>query len=284
MKTLAQYACVVAAIGGVLLVAGCATTDTTRMSNHFASSRQIGPTSEFTVIENSFGRELTAQEMGQLREGVAKYLESQGVARSGEYYVRVDFNPAKPDGPGDWVVVKVTNLPASTYTLIAAYQAMGPDDYYPSTFAYDQGYGYGYGDFSYGFYDPPVFYPTNYHPRPFPGTTRHRDDNGKPGDHRKGDKDDHPRGTDHRPDNTHYTPRPGDNAGGTGRWNHPPRTPDSGGARDHGPGGSSPPRPESTGSSHSSPAPAPSYSAPAPVQSATANRNDPAADRQQQSR
>ena len=271
MKTLVQYVCMAATIGGVLLAAGCSTTDSTRVNTRTVSTRQIGPTNEFTVIDSSFGRELTAQELSQLRDGVAKYLESQGVARSGEYYVRVDFAAATPDTAADWVVVKVTNLPASTYTLIAAYPAIGPDDYYPYAFSYNQGYGY-WGS-SYGFYDPPVYYPANYHPRPSSGVPHHRDDDGKPGDHRKGDKDNHPRGgtpanydgprnrpegtphRDYQPDSPRYAPRTSDSVGGSsgGHRDSAPRSNDGGGSRSYSP----PPASQSSGGSNISAPPAP---------------------------
>ena len=276
MKTIARYVWAAATLGGLFLATGCTSTSSAQGRNH--ATGQMRPTSEFAVIDSSFGRELTDQEMSQLRAGVAKYLEGQGVARSGEYYVRVDFSPTKPDAPGDWVVVKFTSLPASNYTLIAAYPVIGPDDYYPDVFAYGPGYGYGYGYWgsSYGYYDPPAYYPTNYHPRPFPGTSHRGDDGNKPGDHRKGDKDDHPRGgtpthydgprdhngdTSHRhyqPDNPHRSPRPIDSGGGAGRPEYSPRSNDGGGSRSFSPSSSS-----SSGSSYSAPATQSSVSAPA---------------------
>ena len=275
MKTLAQYVYAVAAVGGVLLASGCATTDPTSTGPRFGSSRQVGPTSEFTVIESSFGRELSAQEMSQLRDGVTKYLESQGVSPAGEYYVRVNFPPEQPEGTGAWVVVKVTRLPASTYTLIAAYPAIGPDDYYPYAFAYNEGFGY--GELAYGYYDPQIYYPTNYHPRPFPLTPHRHDD----GDKRKGDKDDHPRGgtpawydgpRDHpagnsprnyHPDGPRGTPRTDRGGTSSGHQNSSPRSSSSGGSRSFSPassqssGGSSfsaPPAPVSAPASSSAPA------------------------------
>ena len=295
MKTLLRYLGMVAAVGGVVFVAGCATADSPRSVTRAAPTRQIGPTSEFKVVDSSFGREPTAQEMSQLRDGVARLLESQGVAQSGEYYVRVNFAAAAPDAAGDWVVVKVTNLPASTYTLIASYPAIGPDDYYPYSSGYSQDYGYGGSAYSYNV--PPAYYPANYHPRPWPGTPRHRDDDDKPDDHQKWNKDGHPPGggtptgydgprdrTDRKPRGDYHpdAPRTGprsDYGGGSsgGRRDSAPGPNNGSGARTY-----SPPAPvqRSGGSNYSAPpAPAPvsaPVSPPAPAVSARPN------DRQQQ--
>ena len=292
MKTLAQLVCAMAAVGGVLFVTGCTTAESSRHTARTVRARQVGTASEFTVIDSSFQRNLTPQEMSQLREGVDKYLESQGVARGGQYYVRVDFAAATPDTPADWVVVKVISQPTSTYTLIAAYPAIGPDDYYPYAFSYNEGYGY-WGS-SYGFYEPPVYYPANYHPRPSPGTPHRRDgDEDKRGDHRNGDKDNHPRsGTptrydsprehnndashrNYQPDNPRFTPRSGD-SGGSSHHDYTPRSNDNGGSRSY-----SPPSSSSSSSNYSAPPAQTPVSAPV-SQSAPAEAGTNQRDRRQQ--
>lgn len=283
MKTIARYVWAIAALGGVLFVSSCNSASTTTRT---ARIRQVAPVNKFTVVESSTGRELSPQETTQLRDAVAKFLEGQGVGRAGEYYVRVDFTPEKPGEPGEWVVVKVTNLPGSTYTLIAAYPAIGPDDYYPYEYAYDQRYGY--GGSSYGYYQPPIFYPTNYHPRPHPVTPRQRDDD-KPGD-----RDNRPRGTNdggrhdrndgppaqvNRPRNADRVPRSSDSGAGPqerARRDSTPRSPDFGRSRERGSQDSTPRssdfgRSSDHGSRDSTPAPSSerssgsSYSPPPPA-------------------
>ncbi len=296
MKTLARYVWAIATLGGILFGSGCSTTSHTARTVRVVESKHLGPVIDFKVVENSTDRELSPQEMTQLREAVTKYLEGEGLmGRKGEYFVRVSFPGEKAGDPDESVVVKLTNIPSSTYTLIAAYPAIGADDYYPSDYFYD--YGFTYWDSSYDYYNPPGYYPGDYHRR-FPLTPRH------PGDIHPGDRDDGPRGTharndgkrdrkdgspgvDHRPRNTGYTPRSPDGDGSRNharRGDYTPRSTDSGGSRDHAPrdnsprssdfGGSrdhgtrdhAPPSSSSSSSSNSySPPPPPLAPAPAPV-------------------
>jgi hypothetical protein len=92
--------------------------------------------------------------------------------------------------------VRIGNLPAQTYTVLAAYP--GPDDYYPYDYYRYGDYNPAYAGFSrWGYYDP---YDYNYggYSRPVPPR-----DQGKP--HQPAGKPDHPPGSRTRWDST---PRP----------------------------------------------------------------------------
>lgn len=263
MKTIARYVWAIAALGGILLISGCTTAHTNPRT---VRTRHIAPVNDFAVVESSTDRELSPQEMSQLHDAVVKYLESEGMmGRKGEYFVRVDFTPENSGGQGEWVIVKITNIPSSTYTLIAAYPAIGSDDYYPPDYVYDAGFTY--WDMPYGYYDPSGYYPGNNHRRLGP-LTPHRPDGNKPGVHQPRDKDNDPRGTHARHDG-----RPDRNDGTPGRDSRPrntgytPRSSDSGGSRDHGSRNYTPPSSgdRSGGSSYSPPPPVPQTPASAPV-------------------
>jgi hypothetical protein len=284
MKTPSRCLWTVALIGGALAFSGCTSAHTPRVRP--VGFRAVSPAPSLTVVESSSNRKLTSQDLDALRDAVMKYLASEGLARSGEYFVRVDFPPEHPGDAAEWVVVKLTTAPAYNYTLVAAYPAIGPDDYYPYGFAYNQGYGgYGYWDPSYDYFNPGYAYPANYHPLPYPGDLRRRGDDKDnrprgPSDRGDGrhdrndnwrDRSDNSGGTHQRPDGSTYQPRT-DGSGGS-RHHY---IPDGGGTRDHGRGDyAPPPRGESSGGSYSPPPPAPS-SPPPPSDPAPARieRND----------
>jgi len=286
MKTLARCVWAVAALGAMAIISGCASSDT-RRPGRIVQSKQVRSSYVVEVIESSTTRKMSPQEMAHLRESVANYLESEGLLnRKGEYIVRVDFPTANPDDLNEWVVVKLTTNPASSITLIAAYPAIGADDYYPNDYFYD--YGFSYWNTAYGYYDPTNYFPNDY--RWFGPTHPRRSWDRR--DHRPGDRDHGPDGTharndgrrdrdddgnrEPRPRNTGYTPRTpdaGDWRDRTPRGNNyrpepdsgrvytprsepTPRNSDFGGSRDHGGGSrdySPPPRNDSGGSSYSPP-------------------------------
>jgi hypothetical protein len=136
------------------------------------------------VVESSTKKDLTQEQMDELRDAVANYLHDQGVADNRVYYVKVTFPGETPEDAAEWAIVRIGGVPARTYTILAAYP--GPDDYSP----YDYyGYNAGFDGFArYGYYDP-FDYNYGYRTRPVPPRTRDHD---RPDD-RPGDKPDHPR-------------------------------------------------------------------------------------------
>lgn len=202
MKSIVRYLSAVAALGAAFVFSGC-TTQT-------GKGPRVESVSEFTVVESSTEKELTPQQLMELREAVINYLHSQGLTDQRLYYVRVSFPPSVPGGEPQWAVVRIGNIPAQTYTVLAAYP--GRDDYYP----YDY-YRYGYYNPAYfgfsrwGYYDP---FDYNYGGYSHPVPPR---DHGKP--HKPDGKPDHPPGTRTRWDSTPRTnpDQPRTNA-------YPPRT------------------------------------------------------------
>ncbi len=258
MNTPARYALVAAALGALLVSAGCFTTKTARVESPRDSFR-------FAVVDRSKDLEVTPQLLEDLRNSVKNYLKEEGYDRDGEYLVKVNLTPDLPEDTGRWVVVRIDSAPSRTYTLLAAYP--GADDYSPYDF--DGYYDYGYPTFArYGYSDPFDYYYGGYiapapvpprHDRPGdrnnPPTTRNRGDGRTPGTDRHPDNN-HPRTDNYHPRTDNNHPRP-DNY-------HPrsdmPRSDDRNNWRDRSP------RPESSGPGGGggsySPPPAPSYSPP----------------------
>ncbi|HVT72028.1 MAG TPA: hypothetical protein VHD61_02750 [Lacunisphaera sp.] len=299
-----------AALGAVLVLAGC--TSSQVVGHRAVGLRAVGPALTLTIVESSPNFHAEAHDMAAMRDDVEKYLSSQGLDRSGDYYVRVDLQPKNPGDPAEWAIVKLTNSSTSTYTLLAANTAIGPDDYYPFSFAYGPMYYdlYNYWGPDFGYFGPSYVNPAFYRPVP------RRHDGDRDDDHRRGDRDrdrdhnanDHPRGTgDHQPNDhagngngrNHDRDHDGRNDG-AGWRDHRPDTSNrpTGNDRSHwsGGGGVRPEHaPSSPGGGYShaapsqgyapashAPSPAPSYSAPsyspppapAPAASAPA-RSDP---------
>ncbi len=132
MKTIVRYLSAALALGPALVFSGC-TTQT-------AKGPRVESVAEFTVVESSTEKELTPEQLVELREAVINYLHSQGLKGNGLYYVKVRFPPVDPAGEPQWAVVRIGNIPAQTYTVLAAYP--GRDDYYP------------YDYYRYGYYNP----------------------------------------------------------------------------------------------------------------------------------
>ncbi|HVZ64309.1 MAG TPA: hypothetical protein VG936_07040 [Lacunisphaera sp.] len=194
----------IAGLASMLVVAGC--TSSHVVGHRAVGFRAIGPALTLTIVESSPNFRAEAHDMAAMRDEVVKYLTSQGLDRNGDYYVRVDLQPKNPGDPAEWAIVKLTNSNTSTYTLLSANTAIGPDDYYPYSFAYGSPYydAYDYWGPDYGYFGPTYVNPAFYRPTP----RRHDGDRDRDGDRRPGDRDgdrdrnknDHPRGTvDHRP-------------------------------------------------------------------------------------
>ena len=241
MNTPARYTLTAAALGALLLFSGCFTTRDVRTE----PGREV---SQFAVVDKSKDLEVTPQLLAELRTSVAKYLKEEGYTRAGEYTVKVNFTPDLPEGTGKWVVVRLGNVPARTFTLLAAYP--GADVYYP--YDYRGFYNYGSPAFArFGYYDPYDYYYGGYFPPA-----------GLPSNnYRPVDRNNHPPGTPNRWDGHNPNPdRRPDN-------NHPRTDNPRSDSRDH-PRDSSPP-PETAsrnnGGASSSPPPATqSTSAPQP--------------------
>jgi hypothetical protein len=187
MNTLARFVSIAAVLGAAFSLVGCVT--------HPARSSRAKVVQEFSVVESSTEKELTPEQVADLRQAVANYLQSQGLADGRTYYVKVTFPSANPDEEPQWAVVRIGGQSVQTYTVVAAYP--GRDDYYPYDF-YSPGYsGYsfssyypGYGGFSrWGYYDP-FDYNYGYYHRPVP-----RDPNGKDKPDQPGKKPEPPTGT-----------------------------------------------------------------------------------------
>lgn len=258
MKTLMRYFTAAAALGVLLVLSGCFTTNAAR-------NGPGRPIPQFTVVESSPGLEMTPQLLADLRESVTAYLKQEGLTRDGEYVVKVNLMPDQPEDTGQWVVLRISTKPTRTYTLLAAYP--GSDDYYPYDF-----HGYDYyglpGYYRYGYYNPldfgyDYYYGGSYFP-PVPGTPRAhppRDrDNRPPATHTRWDTN---RPDPGRPRTDTNQPRP----------NHP-RGGDRDQPRDHNPG-SPRGRHGDGGGSYSPPpvhnSPPPSYTPPAPREQRDAN-------------
>jgi len=202
MKTNVRYLSATAALGAALVFSGC-TTQTAR-------GPRVEPVAEFAVVESSTNKELTPEQLVELRQAVINYLHSQGLEGNRLYYVKVSFPQANPDDEPQWAVVRIGILPSHTYTVLAAYP--GRDDYYPYDYYRYGSYNPAYSGFSrWGYYDP---FDYNYggYSRPVPPR-----DQGKP--HQPDGKPDHPPGTRTRWDNAPRTnpDQPRSNA-------YPPRT------------------------------------------------------------
>jgi hypothetical protein len=236
MKTFARYAWTMPVLAVGLFMSGCATPRTARYY-------RTVPLSDFTVISSSSDRKLSTAEMDQLQAGVEKFLAGQGLVHSGDYLVRIDFAPAAPGLPAEWVLVKLTSLPVPNLPLVEIYPAVASVDY---AYPYTDGYGYapyGYDD-AFGFY-----YPWDFH-RTSP--VRHYDGYGdhRPGGYRPGDRNDPPGkyaggGQDRHPGG------PPRRDGGQPGHDHPTRTagyephsPEAGGRPGGYPHSPPPPRPD----------------------------------------
>lgn len=173
MNPLARFVSAAAALAAVWLVSGCAAP---------ASSRGLRPTvtMEFAVMESSTEKELTPQQLAELRQAVADYLRDQGLTDGRTYYVKVTFPSANPNEEPQWAVVRIGSQAERTYTVIAAYPGRDdsyPYDLYPLNYPYSNYYP-GYYSFSnWGYYDP-FDYNYGYYRHPTP--PRNRDDHGKP--------------------------------------------------------------------------------------------------------
>lgn len=198
MKTFARLMAVTVALSAGLFFAGCTTTVST-------APRQQ-PVADFTVVESSTAKELTPEQLAEIRQAVLTYLQKEGLTDGRRYYVKVLLPTENPDDEPQWAIVRIGNSPIRNYTVIAAYP--GADDYYP----YDYfRYGYytpGYAGYSpYGYYEPYDHYYYGGYGRSAP-----------PRAHPKSDKPDHPSGThtrwDHTPRTDSDQPRPPE---------HPPR-------------------------------------------------------------
>ncbi|MBL9219338.1 MAG: hypothetical protein JNG82_12655 [Opitutaceae bacterium] len=234
-------------LGIGLLLAGC-------VSQRVATQR-VEPAAEFTVVRSSTNKELTPEQLSELRQAVGNYLRKQGLTGNRLYEVKVQFAPKHPEDEPEWVIVRIGRLPERTYTLLAVYP--GPDDYYPYDYYRNGYYNPAYGGFSrWGYYDP---FEYNYggYSRPVPP----RHDHGRPNHPNKpDDKPDHPPGTRTRWDNTPRTnsDQPRSNA-------YPPRTANPerwARERSDNRGGYTRSEPSYTGDRASNPPPDRSYSAP----------------------
>jgi hypothetical protein len=210
MKTIVRYLSAAAVWGVALVFSGC-TTQTAR-------APRVEPVAEFTVVESSTEKELTPEQLVELRQAVINYLHSQGLKSNQLYYVKVSFPPANPDDEPQWAVVRIGNFPSQTYTVLAAYP--GRDDYYPYDYYRHGYYNPAFAGFSrWGYYDP---FDYNYggYSQPVPPRRHDRDRHdhaGKP--HQPDGKPDHPPGTRTRWDST---PRPHPDQPRTNAY--PPRT------------------------------------------------------------
>jgi hypothetical protein len=208
MKKLARMVAMAVALGAALMFSGCSTRTAK------APQSRAKPVMDFAVVESSTEKELTPAQLAELRAAVVNYLEEQGYRENQVYFVRVSFPAENPAEEPQWAVVRISNLPGRTYTVLAAYP--GADDYYP--YAYDF-YRNGYynpafsGFSRWGYYDPFDYNYGGYTPRPVPPRDYVKPD--KPGD-----KPNHPPGTRTRWDGT-PRPQPDEPRGNV----TPPRTP-----------------------------------------------------------
>jgi hypothetical protein len=203
MNSLTRFVAVAASFGVAACFTGCV-QQTTR-------APRVKVVEEFAVVESSTNKELTSEQLADLRKAVTAYLQEQGLTDGRTYYVRVSFPADNPDEQPQWAVVRIGSHPARTYTVLAAYP--GADDYYPYDI-YRPGYGYSnyfanyypYAGFSnWGYYDPFDYNYGAYH-RPVPPR-----DHAKPVDPKKPDD----------PSN-----QPTRNPGPRNRWDTPPKKTD----------------------------------------------------------
>jgi hypothetical protein len=227
------------------------------------------------VVESSSGRQLSPEEMKTLHDATIKFLAKQGESLlGGTYYVRVNFVPARPGEPGEWVLVQIISQPIDDYTRVAAYRdsssycypgyASSRSSSYYQDYYYDPYENYSGG----GYYHPAPVIPPQWrrpHDRDNDDKPHDRDDGKKPHDRDRGD---HPPGTyaggnNHDHDRDH-NPRTSDNT---------PHARDSDRGRNHGSSnsnyepatastGSSTRSSGSSGNSSYSPPPASAYSPP----------------------
>jgi hypothetical protein len=264
MNTLARQVSLAAILSAMLVLSGCSSAGTARRTPAKAPV-------QITVVEKSKGLELTPELLADLHRSVAKYLAEQGYGQEGEYLVKANLTPDQPEETGQWVVLRITNRPTRTFTLLAAYP--GADDVYPyDHYGY---YNYGYPTYArYGYYDPLDFgwgYGGYYPSAPVtpprvhqPGDKR---DNHKPGTPTRwnGNRPDYNRPDHNRPDDSRPRPSYPRNDDGRDR------------PRDHNPGGSWSDRSNGGGSYSPPPAynpPTPSYNPPpSPPPTAASERN-----------
>lgn len=208
MTPFMRFVSAAAALGAVLLVSGCMAPT--------ARAPRPKVTMEFAVVESSTEKELTPEQLADLRQAVANYLREQGMTDGRMYFVKVTFPSSNPNEEPQWAVVRIGGQSERTYQVIAAYP--GRDDYYPydyfytnySTSSYYPGY---YGFSRWGYYDP-FDYNYGYYQRPVP---RDRPKPNNPDDKK----------TDHPPiDRTRWDHRPPTDGNNQPRPNHPPRTTD----------------------------------------------------------
>lgn len=202
MKPFVRFVLAAAAVSAGLLLAGCTTT--------VSKAPRPKPLVEFTVVESSTRQELTPAQLDELREAVIAYLQDEGRTGNQVYLVKVNFATASPDEVPQWVIVRIGNLPARTFQVLAAYP--GADDYYP----YDHHrFGY-YSPGYYGFprygYNDPYYYDSGKYLPPLPRVHPKPDD--------RNDRPDHPPVTRTRWDRTPRTDSD------QPRRHHPPRTED----------------------------------------------------------
>jgi len=163
MQTIRRHLSIAAALGAALLFTACTTQS--------AKGPRVETVTEFTVVESSSDQELSPQQLAEMREAILNYLQSQGLTGQRLYYVKVSFPPADPEGEPQWAVVRIANVSAQTYTVLAAYP--GRDDYYPYDYYRYGSYNPAYAGFSrWGYYDP---YDYNYggYSRPAPPYHNH---------------------------------------------------------------------------------------------------------------
>lgn len=185
MKTFTRLMAVAVALSVGLFFAGCTTT--------VSSAPRQRPAADFTVVESFTAKELTPEQLAEIRQAVLDYLQKEGLTDGRRYYVKVLFPTENPDDEPQWAVVRIGNSPTQNYTVIAAYP--GADDYYPYDYFRSGHYTPGYAGYSpYGYYEPFDHYYYGGYGRSAP-----------PRAHPKSDKPDHPPGT--------HT-----------RWDHTPRT------------------------------------------------------------
>jgi hypothetical protein len=215
MQTIVRYFSAAMRLGIGLLLAGC-------VSQRVATPR-VEPAEEFTVVRSSTNKELTPEQLSELRQAVGNYLRKQGLTGNRLYEVKVQFAPQHPEDEPEWVIVRIGRLPARTYTLLAVYP--GPDDYYPYDYYRNGYYNPAYGGFSrWGYYDP---FDYNYggHSRPVPPHQPNK----------PGDKPGHPPGTHTRWENPRVAnsdqPRRPDNPPAERTFTPPPARSDPGPVR-----------------------------------------------------
>src|SRR4051812_28771455 len=200
MKTLTRFVSTAAMLSAIWLFGGCVTKSS-------ANRPHVQPAADFAVVESSTQKELTPQQMDDLRDAVSNYLQEQGLRNDRMYYVKVAFPAANPDDQPEWAVVRIGNFPARTYTVLSAYP--GADDYYPYDY-YPYGNYTNYGQFSgYGYYEP-FDYSNGVYSRP-PALPRY---------HRPDEKPDRPDYRPDRPDDKRDRPhaRPDDSNDSRNRW------------------------------------------------------------------